>query len=78
MEDELNRNTAIIDILRNAIDNKDIYIQYQPHFELETNTIIGFEALMRIRSDNLGFLTLMNLYRLQKKVANHRPKYLVD
>lgn len=57
MEDELNRNTAIIDILRNAIDNKDIYIQYQPHFELETNTIIGFEALMRIRSDNLGFLT---------------------
>jgi diguanylate cyclase (GGDEF)-like protein len=56
MEDELNRNTMIIEVLRNAIDNRDVYIQYQPLFELETNTVIGFEALMRIRSDRLGSL----------------------
>lgn len=56
MEEELNRNTNIIEILRNAIDNKDIYIQYQPQYELATNSITGFEALMRIRSDRLGFL----------------------
>lgn len=56
MEEELSRNTAITDILRNAIENKDIYIQYQPQYELGTNSIIGFEALMRIRSDHLGFL----------------------
>lgn len=57
MEDELSRNTLIIEVLRNAIDNKDVYLQYQPLFELKTNTVIGFEALMRIRSDRLGFLT---------------------
>lgn len=57
MEDELNRNTSIIEILRNAIENKDIYIQYQPQYELATNSVIGFEALMRIRSDRLGFLS---------------------
>ncbi len=57
MEEELNRNTSIIDILRGAIENKDIYIQYQPQYELMTNSIIGFEALMRIRSDQLGFIT---------------------
>jgi diguanylate cyclase (GGDEF)-like protein len=56
MEDELNRNTIIIEVLRNAIDNKEIYIQYQPLMELESNNIIGFEALMRIKSDRLGFL----------------------
>ncbi len=57
MEEELNRNTMIIEVLRNAIDNDDIYIQYQPLVELETNNIIGFEALMRIRNDRLGQLT---------------------
>jgi diguanylate cyclase (GGDEF)-like protein len=56
MEEELNRNTMIIEVLRNAIDNKDIYIQYQPLMELESNSIIGFEALMRIRSERLGNL----------------------
>ena len=57
MEEELNRNTSIIEVLRGAIENRDIYLQYQPLIELATNTIIGFEALMRIRSDTLGFLT---------------------
>ncbi len=57
MEDELNRNTMIIEVLRNAIDNKDVYIQYQPLFEITTMSVIGFEALMRIRSDRLGSLT---------------------
>lgn len=56
MEEELNRSTTIIDILRGAIDNKDVYLQYQPQYELRSNTIIGYEALMRIRSDLLGFI----------------------
>lgn len=57
MEEELNRNINIIEILRNAIDNHEIYVQYQPQYELTYNTIIGFEALMRIRSRRLGFLS---------------------
>ena len=57
MEEELNRNTLILEVLRNAIDNKDIYIQYQPLMEINTNNVIGFEALMRIHSDRLGFIT---------------------
>lgn len=40
MEEELSRNTSIVDILRGAIDNRDIYIQYQPQYDLATNTII--------------------------------------
>lgn len=54
MEEELNRNTLILEVLRNAIDNQDIYIQYQPLMETETNNIIGYEALMRIHNERLG------------------------
>lgn len=54
MEEELNRNTLIIEILRTAIINKEIYIQYQPMFDVETDQIIGCEALMRIRNERLG------------------------
>ncbi len=56
MEEELNRNTNIIEILRSAIAKNDIYLQYQPQYELATNSIIGFEALMRIRCDQYGIL----------------------
>ena len=57
MEEELNRNTLILEVLRNAIENKEIYIQYQPLVEITSNNIIGYEALMRIRSDRLGQLS---------------------
>lgn len=57
MEDELNRNTLIIEVLRNAIENKEIYIQYQPLIELKTNSLVGFEALMRIQNERLGNIT---------------------
>lgn len=56
MEEELNRNTLIVEVLRNAIENNEIYIQYQPLLELESNNVIGFEALMRIRNDRLGHI----------------------
>ncbi len=57
MEEELHRNTLIIETLRSAIENQEIYILYQPLFELSSNNIIGFEALMRIKSKRLGFLS---------------------
>ncbi|MBP1754584.1 MAG: sensor-containing diguanylate cyclase/phosphodiesterase [Firmicutes bacterium] len=57
MEEELNRNTIVLEVLRSSIDNQDIYIQYQPLVELDTNNIIGFEALMRIRNERLGPLS---------------------
>ncbi|MDD3174258.1 MAG: EAL domain-containing protein [Herbinix sp.] len=57
MEEELNRNTLIIEVLRNAIENKEIYIKYQPQFDIKSNCIIGFEALMRIKSERLGNLS---------------------
>jgi EAL domain-containing protein (putative c-di-GMP-specific phosphodiesterase class I) len=57
MEEELNRNALIIEVLRGAIENHEIYIQYQPFLELKSNNVIGYEALMRIHNERLGHIT---------------------
>lgn len=57
MEDELNRNTVILEVLRGAVRNNEIYVKYQPQVNINSNKIIGFEALMRIESVKLGTLS---------------------
>lgn len=57
MEEELNRNTLVLEVLRNAIYNKEVFVQYQPLIDLKTKTVGGFEALMRIKSSRLGFIS---------------------
>lgn len=57
MEDEVNRRNDLIDILRDAIDNKDIYLLYQPQADISTGEIIGCEALMRLNSPIVGFVS---------------------
>lgn len=57
MEDEVNRRTDLIDILRNAIENKDVYLLYQPQADVTTGEIIGCEALMRLNSPIIGFVS---------------------
>lgn len=57
MEDEVNRRNDLIDILRDAIENKDIYLLYQPQADIATGEIIGCEALMRLNSPIVGFVS---------------------
>lgn len=57
MEDEVNRRNDLIDILREAIENKDIYLLYQPQADVTTGEIIGCEALMRLNSPIVGFVS---------------------
>jgi diguanylate cyclase (GGDEF)-like protein len=57
MEEELSRNALILEVLRNVIENNELYIQYQPLIELETGSVTGYEALMRINSMRLGYLS---------------------
>lgn len=57
MEDEVNRRNDLIDILRDAVDNKDLYLLYQPQADITTGEIIGCEALMRLNSPIVGFVS---------------------
>ncbi|MDO5155846.1 MAG: EAL domain-containing protein [Eubacteriales bacterium] len=57
MEDEVNRRNDLIDVLRDAIPKKDVYLLYQPQANISTGEIIGCEALMRLNSSILGFVS---------------------
>lgn len=57
MEEELNRSSLITEVLRHAIANKEIYVMYQPQYNIRTEKMSGFEALMRIHNPKLGELT---------------------
>lgn len=53
----LKRKTTIERILRNAIKNNELSIFYQPQYDPRTNEIFGFEALLRLNSRKLGFIS---------------------
>lgn len=54
MEDDVNHKNDIEEILRNAIQNREVYLVYQPQCDIQTGRITGCEALMRIRNGYLG------------------------
>ncbi|MGH4121030.1 EAL domain-containing protein [Clostridium sp.] len=54
---KLERKTRIDRILRNAIENKELSIHYQPQYDAKTNEIFGFEALLRLNSEEIGFVS---------------------
>lgn len=54
MEDEVNHKNELEEILRNAIQNRELYLVYQPQCDISTGQITGCEALMRLRNGYLG------------------------
>lgn len=57
MEDDFTRKNDLADILANVINKKEVYLNYQPQQSIRTGKITGFEALMRINSDLVGFIS---------------------
>lgn len=54
---KLTRKTHIERILRKAIENEELIINYQPIYYAQNNLIFGFEALLRLNSKELGFIS---------------------
>lgn len=54
---QLERKTSIERILRGAIENNELSIYYQPQYCAKTTEIFGFEALLRLNSKELGFIS---------------------
>ena len=57
MEDDFNRRNDLADILAHVIERNEVYLQYQPQANVSDGKITGFEALMRIESDLVGFIS---------------------
>lgn len=54
ISDQLNRELDLKRCLRKAIDEKEIYFEYQPKYWIENEEIEGFECLARWTDDELG------------------------
>ncbi len=57
MEDDFNRKNELAEVLSKVIDNNEVYLNYQPQVNVATGQITGYEALMRINSDTVGFIS---------------------
>lgn len=57
MEDDVNRKNDLVDILAHVIEKNEIYLQYQPQVNVESGLVTGYEALMRIESELVGFIS---------------------
>ncbi len=56
MEDDVNRRNDLVEILSKVIENNEVFLHYQPQVNVSTGQITGFEALMRIESELIGFI----------------------
>lgn len=54
---QLERKTKIERILHGAMSNQELSVVYQPQYRSDTRTIFGFEALIRLNSKELGFIS---------------------
>lgn len=55
--DAINRKDQILDILKERIPNGDFEMFYQPIISVGTNTFDHAEALIRLRDENLGYIS---------------------
>lgn len=57
LKTDSNRVLALDSELRKAIENREFTLAYQPKICVETQQIVGIEALVRWTSDKLGFVS---------------------
>ncbi|MDF2595294.1 MAG: sensor-containing diguanylate cyclase/phosphodiesterase [Clostridia bacterium] len=53
----LKRKTKIETILRSALTNNAFEVYYQPQINVKQNKMTGFEALLRLKSEEMGFIS---------------------
>lgn len=80
MEKQLLRQDKIVKVLWEVIEGKDtesFYLEFQPQLDLMEDKVIGFEALARLRIENLGqvapdeFIALAEEKLLIYDLGNH-------
>lgn len=69
MKEELVQKTNMERMLRNAIDRNEFVLHYQPQYDLNTNKLRGFEALIRWNSSEIGFINPMDFIPLAEETG---------
>ncbi|TCI44487.1 EAL domain-containing protein [Exiguobacterium sp. SH3S2] len=69
MDDAFSRQIHIEKALYQALEEKHFYLEYQPKFDLKTDKLIGFEALLRWHHDQLGQIPPSEFIPLAEEMA---------
>ncbi len=56
-------------VLRNGLRDNEFYIDYQPQVELKTGKIVGVEALLRLKSGEMGFVSPVDFIPVAEKTG---------
>lgn len=67
IKDEFAELVEVESHLRNALENKEFPVYYQPQLDLASNTIAGFEALIRWNSPELGLVYPLKFIRIAEE-----------
>lgn len=81
MESKLQREDLIEKELRAAIaknDIKKLYLEFQPQLDLRMNKITCFEALARMKSESLGFISPLEFIDVAEKKAINSSTWQSD
>ena len=58
---------ALSAIVADYETNDELFLQYQPVLDLRTNSVCGFEALARLRTEKLGFVSPVEFIPIAEK-----------
>ncbi|WP_413284520.1 EAL domain-containing protein [Vibrio sp. MA40-2] len=64
---EHNREVILSNKLAQAIDNQQFSLEYQPKYQLQTNKIVGLEALLRWKDPELGNVSPVDFIPIAEK-----------
>ncbi len=67
--DSLDRSFMLEQKLKHAIEHQELYLEYQPKFNLRTKTIYGVEALVRWRHPELGVISPMEFIPIAEEIG---------
>ncbi|MBL8240735.1 MAG: diguanylate cyclase [Bryobacterales bacterium] len=58
--------------LRSALEDREFSLHYQPQFELESQRLVRFEALLRWKHPILGFVPPQHIHPHRRRMRPHR------
>ena len=67
------RNLSISTQIKQAIDEHQFAMYYQPKVDIKTNKVIGFEALMRWQHPDLGFISPADFIAIAEQSSLIKP-----
>ncbi len=76
MEERINREQAVTHLLQEVIakpSDERFFLHFQPILQLKSNTIVGFEALSRLQSTELGLISPLEFIPIAEKTKMILP-----